>query len=266
MTSSHPVASARPAALRRTPAHRPIVIGMLLTVAVLAAVAYSLMPPPASRFADDFDRLDLTRWRYIDPHSPAWVAVQSGALEIHLVPAPSGEVAFNGVVASKLYDIRGRYWAAEVDPSGLRPVPGVEMKFRVTQNHRDNYISIEFAAGRIYFVRRFRGILNTDSLPYDARADRWWRIRHGARRDLIFWETSPDGRHWTQRHVDIAGFPLDRVVPELYAGTFSSIPSPGVARFLTLRAGSIRPKPRTLRSIVGGALRALLGYLPRFGG
>ncbi len=264
MTSSRSAAIVRPGTSRLAPARRPIAIGALLSVAVLTAAAYSLMPPPASRFADDFERLDLTRWRYIDPHSRAWVAVRNGALEIHLVPAAKGEVAFNGVVASKLYDIRGRYWAAEVDPSGLRPLPGIEMKFRVTQNHRDNYISIEVAGGRIYFVRRFRGILNTDSLPYDPVADRWWRIRHGAGLDLVFWETSPDGRHWTQRHVDISGFPLDRVVPELYAGTFSTIPSPGIARFLTLRAGSITPR-RTIRSLVGDAVRTLVGYVPRFG-
>ncbi len=263
MTST-PSAARRSAAERLAPVRRPIVISAALTAAVLAAVAYAMLPPPSSRFADDFDRLDLTRWKYIDPRSPARVAVTGGALEIHLAPAPRGEVAFNGLYAKKLYDMRGRYWAAEVDASGLRQVPGVEMKFRVTQNHKDNYLSIEVAAGNIYYVRRYRGILNTDSARFDPVAQHWWRIRHGARNDLVFWETSPDGRHWKIQHMDICGFPMRKVVPELYAGTYAGIANPGVARFLTLRAGKVSPRPRVLGGWLGEAAPTLLHYVPGF--
>ncbi|MEJ7729209.1 MAG: hypothetical protein WKG00_08335 [Polyangiaceae bacterium] len=64
---------------------------------------------------------------------------------------------------------------------------------------------------------------------YDAIADRWWKLRHDGQ--LLFFETSPDGERWNVRASAESPISLDSVVIQLGAGTYLSIPDPGVARF-----------------------------------
>jgi hypothetical protein len=64
---------------------------------------------------------------------------------------------------------------------------------------------------------------------YDPIAHRWWKLRHDGQ--LLFFETSPDGETWSVRASAESPISLDSVIIQLGAGTYLSIPDPGVARF-----------------------------------
>ncbi len=76
------------------------------------------------------------------------------------------------------------------------------------------------------------------TLPYDAEAHRWLRIRE--RNGTVHWETSADATAWTTLYSNAAPFAVTAISPGIFTGTYQAAPAPGVAIFdnLNVRATS----------------------------
>ena len=100
-------------------------------------------------------------------------------------------------------------------------------------------LSIIKSGSNLLFRSTVNGdVRDFDTIPYDPRVERWWRIRVSG--PFIAWETSEDGNDWVTRRVSIIWMPLGQLYVQLRAGTWDPSETPGVAAFdnLNLPPGS----------------------------
>lgn len=159
-------------------------------------------------------------------------------VQIDLVPN-SDVPRFNGVQSSRGYDFTGQAWHLRADVSRLRLQSGLEAKFRVTRSHQTDYVSVELGEGVfLRFLHKFGGELRRDSITFDPVRHAWLRLRHEPSDDTMRWETSHDGREWTERWRDARRFDIEWVKAEVYAGTYMPLDDPGSMRFTDFGAAS----------------------------
>jgi hypothetical protein len=72
--------------------------------------------------------------------------------------------------------------------------------------------------------------------PYDATADRWWRLREND--GELYFETSPDGATFATLSSGSDPASLDDIHPDIGAGTYKNIVNPGSAAFRCFNASS----------------------------
>jgi len=161
---------------------------------------------------------------------PATADFADGMLTITPAAGVAG-AAFNGVHSTLKTDFTGQAWSLKADLTHLHLQHGLEAKFRITRSHQTDYLSLEAGDRDLEFVQKYDGQLREKRIPFDPVAHRWFRMRHIPADDTIRWETSPDGRSWTERARDQRRFDLRKVKVELYAGTYEPLPAPGWLRF-----------------------------------
>jgi hypothetical protein len=144
---------------------------------------------------DDFDSGDYDHalWSL---NADAQTGVQNGRWFV--APDPAAAVGQSGILFSQsLYDHRECSAWVEVPTVFDASVVG-DARFYLWGSH-NNVSKIAVAGGIITFDVITDGIeTSVASLPYDAVAHRWWRLRETA--GTLFYETSPDALDWTVRH------------------------------------------------------------------
>lgn len=220
----------------------PAVVIALVALPTFAAASSSTIPGPFENLPVVGTRNALmlklvNGWRPLAIDTGIVVRIREDVLEIEPVHG-SSLPTFNGLASARTFDFTGLEWHLRADLRHLHMQNGLETKFRVTHDHKGNYLSIEPAdAHLLRFIQRAGGTLYQDSIPYDPIAHAWLRIRHVPNDDTIRWETSPDGRVWTERWRDARRFDIRAVFAEVYGGSSTAIAEPGFVRFSDFGGG-----------------------------
>lgn len=205
-----------------------------------------------------FERQWPGAWRSQEPtEKRVPFGFHNGALTIYLAnrtPTP----AYNGVQSTLRWDFTGRAAAIRAEYGRLHVKPGVDMKFRVTQDHHKGFAAIQVGQG-LQMRHQYGDQFWERTVPYDPVAHRWFRIRHVTADDTIRWELSPDGQHWTEYARDKRRFDISRVKMEIYGGTYMPVESPGMAMFnhFSLKRDSAPPVAVSNAAVItdGGVVR-----------
>jgi hypothetical protein len=109
----------------------------------------------------------------------------------------------------------------------------------VTIDGNNQYI-IGLEGGASLQLRKWvAGVQSTTTVTFNADTMRWWRIRHQASNDTIYWETSPDGQVWTVRRSNAREFAVTALKLQFTAGTTASVASPGTAHVDEVLLGGV---------------------------
>jgi len=98
-----------------------------------------------------------------------------------------------------------------------------------------NSLSFSKSGAQLQFLSQVAGATTGPSVTFDASTHRHWRFRETS--GTLYWETSPDGKSWTeQRQLQTPDFA--RVVNVVLSSRAApAVASPGLARFDDLNAG-----------------------------
>ena len=143
---------------------------------------------------DDFPGTTLNaQWQaFVDPSGGGSSLNVSGGT-LNLIGNNSSYSYVNSV---SFFDLMESYLLAKVDLGTSNA--GLVMLVAASSN---NSIRVEFELSNVSTCTlRFYsgGVLTAQTLAYSAATMAWWRIRHTAGK--LYWDTSPDGLVWTQRH------------------------------------------------------------------
>jgi hypothetical protein len=90
-------------------------------------------------------------------------------------------------------------------------------------------LQVQYKGGNLSFGFYLAGAYSVvTSLPYDAAAHRWWRIRESA--GTVYWDTSPDGRKWQSQAQASDPFAVDNLALQLIATAVRN-PTQAAAKF-----------------------------------
>jgi hypothetical protein len=131
----------------------------------------------------------------------------------------------------RLYDLRGHRMFAEI---AQVPNTGAELglaaQYNVTQylhiSEQDGTVTASQSVANVFTIVR--------QIPYDALAHRFLGLEEQG--GQLLFETSPDGVTFTPFAQVDDPFDVSLVRPQLYAGTFTAVANPGVARFASFNA------------------------------
>jgi hypothetical protein len=183
---------------------------------------------------DDFSGgLDLDLWggTFTDPGTA--IDVQSG--EVILTPASNAaSSAYSGLGTARYYDGRGERFFAEVTQVGSNgSVTGIQIRRGVQQLALAHYNGMLRASE---VAPTFTTILQR---PYSASTDRFWAISEFE--GTISWETSVDGISFSTLVQAAAPFDMSLVRGQLFAGTETSVASPGTLHVTSVGSSSALP-------------------------
>jgi hypothetical protein len=155
------------------------------------------------------------------------VTEQDGQLRVF----PGASVAGNNytyVATDATYNLTDSTASARVRPL---TATNTVTYLTVTIDGNNQYI-IGLEGGASLQLRKWvAGVQSTTTVTYNADTMRWWRIRHQASNDTIYWETSPDGQVWTVRRSNAREFAVTALKFQLTTGTTASVASPGTAHY-----------------------------------
>ncbi|HKP73776.1 MAG TPA: carboxypeptidase regulatory-like domain-containing protein, partial [Pyrinomonadaceae bacterium] len=173
------------------------------------------------------------------------VVQESGKLKIN-PRAGVDSASFNGYVTTRAVEFTGAQASIEVNQTadnGAQTVFGVGRDernyFRFVVQDADASASPtrqgikpqDAALRQLIFQVRTAGVFNGLPIPYDPVQHRYWRFRHDAATNTMFFETSPDRVTWTVQLQVPLGTNVGALAAELNAGTSGSVSNPGQAIF-----------------------------------
>jgi hypothetical protein len=180
----------------------------------------------ASSLADDFeDGAQGILWSRAFTSNGATKAEMDGVLV--LTPAANA-VSQTAYISGSAYDLSESAVAIEVVQTTAAQ-PSTQTFMRV-ENDVDNGFSMAVMDGELEFrTEQDANQMTLAGIPYDAALHRWWRLRASA--GVVRWETSPDGKAWTEQHEAADGVvDLSRLDVYLGAQTGAAAAAPGQAR------------------------------------
>jgi hypothetical protein len=219
---------------------RPIIIFLLLTISLSTIVGFVAIPPAAvasgidlDTFYDNFDdnSINSSLWATgsFDVNDPLVTVNETGGQLVITPRASQTNQHYNGLISSRTYNFAQGIIFVEVVESTRNQAHtmlmfGADGGNRVIMNTENSSLNMSLVIGG--------SRIGAISIPYDAAAHRWWRIRHVASGDTIRFDTSPDGIAWTQRHSIARGaLNISAGKVNLSAGTWNSQATPGRAVF-----------------------------------
>ncbi|HEX2187751.1 MAG TPA: vanadium-dependent haloperoxidase [Longimicrobiaceae bacterium] len=173
----------------------------------------------AHTFTDGFDgtSLDSSKWDW-------WGPVSQSNGRIWMQPLANGSDNWTGMSSDDKYDLTDSHVTVEL----VQALYGRGIAYFDLFKDGDNWIEIAVEEGLILVVKEVGGVETTLSdAPYDPVAHRFLRLRHRSAVGQVFWEASPDGKHWTTLYAEAAPFAVTNVGVELGVG----VDSPDVAVF-----------------------------------
>jgi YD repeat-containing protein len=207
---------------------------------LISAEAGNASAPPA--FADDFNdnSLNANSWSVYYPGTSPTVSEQSQQLQMTLSP---NTAAYNGVYSNATYDLTNRM--VQVESVQAVSQAGWCENYLEVELNANNYFMIQVGAGNMILRSRVNGVNDQTSIPFDAAANRFWRIRHDQSTNQIYFETSANDSVWLTRKTVTPGFALTSLRFDLLAGAWGTgNGSPGAAKYdnfklLPSSAGSV---------------------------
>jgi len=183
--------------------------------------------PPAdagvATFEDRFDDGALSGWTPWT-HPGCTTAETQGLLELTFDGTGEG---YCGADTQATFDVRGGTLVVEV---AAAPVQSTFEAYVLLFDNQQQIMMIRDTSGLTMQLKSGSSIIGTRTIPNDIVGQRFWRIREQA--GTIFWDTSPDGATWTNRHSTPTVIDVSSLQVELAAGHANPGPGqPVVARF-----------------------------------
>jgi len=203
----------------------------LLALLVGCAKVFDLEPvdPAPPCLADDFDdgAISPTTWSVLIPTSQATVTVDGGELVITLAPITP---ALNGIRSVAQFDLtHGEIRTELVAPPSA--TGGVNAGMFVFLDDL-NYYAMAVENQLLLLRAMTQNVPDELTAPFDASADRFWRIRHDVASDQMSFETSADSAAWVVKRTVLVTVPLESMRAQYLASVYKmNIAAPGSARF-----------------------------------
>lgn len=204
--------------------------------------------PLAETVTDDFDDNDLDHDKWFV--TPTYVAETGQVLQI------TPTAGYPSIYSAATVALTGSHVFAKVPtvPNVGNGTTSAGLFFHVDTNNR---VGVLWTADGL---KMFERLVGSDtwlaSVTYNSTTHLWWRLR--AIGTTVYWDTSPDGTTWTNRHSkDYSAAPsmdLEAGVIYLEAGFYGTEPSPGVAEFdnLNVAPTSSLEARRVMAKTAGG--------------
>ena len=181
----------------------------MIPLGVLSSVASATIP---NVLVDDFDGT-LALW----PNSYGSYLLQAGNSRVRLE-----HTAGYSAIYSDFVSLVGKEFVANVEQAAPADTREVFMSAEVDLN---NYVVFTQFGGTL-FMRHIRlGVTSEATVSYDGTSMRWLRLRESS--GSFYWDTSPDGITWTQRHTFTSILNVSSVTLGIGAGDWGGA-SPGV--------------------------------------
>jgi hypothetical protein len=193
---------------------------------LISADSGNAFAPP--EFGDDFNdnSFNTNYWTKYYPGVPA-VSEQAQQLQVIL---PANTAAYNGVYSNARYNLTGKMVQLELAQAVSQA--GWCENYLEVESDANNYFMIQVGAGNIIFRARVNGVNDQTSIPFDATAHRFWRLRHDQNANLIYFETSANDTVWLSRKTVTPGFSLNSLQLDLLAGCYGNGNSnPGTVKY-----------------------------------
>ena len=175
----------------------------------------------ANVLVDDFDGT-LALW----PNSYGSYLLQAGNSRVRLE-----HTAGYSAIYSDFVSLVGKAFVANVEqaaPADTREV------FMSAEMDLDNHVIFTQFGGTLVMRHVRLGVTSEETVSYDGTSMRWLRLRESS--GSFYWDTSPDGITWTQRHTFTSILNVSSVMLGVGAGDFGG-GSPGVYSYIH-RVGS----------------------------
>lgn len=170
-------------------------------------------------FNDNFATANTAKWGGYGANP----TIVSGRLSI----TPTG--SYPSLYTNSQYDLTSSYAVVQLAqaPNVGNGSTSATLQIKVDNNNSEE-IAVE--GTNIVFREKVSGTSNNVTIPYDAVAHAWWRIRETS--GTVYWDTSPDSINWTNHRSKAMGVAsLASVTVVLLAGYWGTEPSPGTALF-----------------------------------
>jgi YD repeat-containing protein len=193
---------------------------------LISAESGNAFAPPI--FSDNFDdnSLNTNSWTIYYPGAPV-VSEQSQRLQIAL---QANTAAYNGVYSNSTYDLTGRMVQMEA-PQTVSQAGWCENVMELELN-TNNYFMIQTGGGNLLLRSRVNGVNDQTTIPFDAGAHRFWRVRHDQNGNVIHFETSAEDAVWITRKSVTAGFSITSLRIHMVAGCYGTGNSnPGTVKY-----------------------------------
>jgi len=171
---------------------------------------------------------------YVHPNVPATLI--DGRIRMAQTSwAPAG--AYSWLSSTAGYDLTGSHAMVEVFSTATG---FARTELMVRTGDWAQRLQILVLDGKLT-VRIINGVeQNFPVAPFDPTLHRFWRIRHDAGADLVFWETSPDAEAWTAHRVEAPPITITDLYLTLGAGTSDPQAAPAQSMFDNV---NLEPQP-----------------------
>ncbi|HEY0014882.1 MAG TPA: hypothetical protein VGC13_01135 [Longimicrobium sp.] len=168
----------------------------------------------AHTLVDNFNdnQIDSAKWLTVGNPPPAAERIRETNGRIEIRPA-IGTHGYSGISSSLRYDLTDSEVRLEV-VHALQPPGQTSLSLGVDIS---NHLLITIRDRTIVFAQQVAGTWTIlETLPYDAVAHRWVRLRERA--GVLYWETSADGVGWDLRVRNATPFTVTAVLIDISAG------------------------------------------------
>lgn len=180
--------------------------------------------------------LDGAAW-YPYTDTTGTIGAAGGALVVK--PAMNGQ-NYNGIISAKKLTLDGcALWIEAKQPMGPS-FAGETYLMAMVDGSMDAEITASPDAAspskmKLVFSVEQSGVEDNQSIPFDPPKHRWWRMRFPP--GNVAFDTSPDGKNWTEHRVATRPAGMKTVQIEIGAGTYQSNTTQPVAIFDNLNTG-----------------------------
>ncbi|MBI3200529.1 MAG: hypothetical protein HYZ29_03230 [Myxococcales bacterium] len=174
--------------------------------------------------------LDGATWdSYTD--TTGTIVATGGALVVK--PAMSGQ-NYNGIISTKKLSLDGCALWIEAKQTMAPSFEGETYLMAMVDGSMDAEITATPDTAspskmKLVFGVEENGVEDNQSIPFDPPKHRWWRMRFPAGK--VAFDTSPDGKNWTQRRIAARPAGMKVVQIEIGAGTWQAHGTQPVALF-----------------------------------
>lgn len=174
--------------------------------------------------SDKFDDGSLSGWTI--SASGAVVSERDGRLEV----TPPVTTRGFGEILSGVTDGRGDYATVELVSAGSQSVAALTSWFQLQDAGTASNVALKVGQGVLRASKRIGGAETVlASVPYDAQAVRWLRLREAFGR--TYWEYSADRVEWRTLHAETDPFAMNAVRLQIGAGKSAAAGNAGTVAF-----------------------------------
>jgi hypothetical protein len=178
----------------------------------------------------DGSAIDAAIWAATYMKPPSMLAETGGKLVITL--GNSAQSAYAGVDTNP-HDLGDARTEVEVDQVAM--AMGATNELNWAPSAGPEVIQLYVEGNKMFFSQTTAAGQDATSSDFDILAMRYWRLRHDAGATTVTFETSSDDQTWTAHRELAPAFALTSVVVTLEAGTYTTVASPGAAKFDNFR-------------------------------